>query len=75
MSRSPMRIEPLVGASRPATIRSVVVLPHPDGPRRAKNDPRGMSRSMSSTAVKVSKVLVTPQIRRSPAPSVVTISP
>ena len=24
----------------PATIRSVVVLPQPDGPSRAKNDPR-----------------------------------
>ncbi len=33
-------IVPEVGVSRPATIRSVVVLPQPDGPSSAKNDPR-----------------------------------
>ena len=32
---------PDVGVSRPATIRSVVVLPQPDGPSSAKNEPRG----------------------------------
>ena len=32
---------PDVGVSRPATIRSVVVLPQPDGPSRAKNEPAG----------------------------------
>ena len=35
----PMLIDPDVGCSRPATIRSVVVLPQPDGPSRAKNEP------------------------------------
>ena len=39
MSSSPMQIRPAVGSSRPATIRSVVVLPHPDGPSSAKNEP------------------------------------
>jgi hypothetical protein len=38
-SASPRWIVPDVGVSSPATIRSVVVLPHPDGPRRAKNEP------------------------------------
>src|SRR5450432_938624 len=32
-------ILPEVGSSRPAIIRSVVVLPQPDGPRRQKNSP------------------------------------
>ena len=41
MSCSPMRIRPRVGSSSPATIRSVVVLPQPDGPSRAKNEPLG----------------------------------
>src|SRR5690606_14080081 len=41
---------PPSGCSKPAIILSVVVLPHPDGPRRAKNSPSAMSRSISSTA-------------------------
>ncbi len=44
---------PDVGVSRPATMRSVVVLPQPDGPSRAKNEPWGTSRSSDFTAVKV----------------------
>ena len=36
---------------KPAIIRSVVVLPHPDGPSREKNSPAAMSRSRSSTTV------------------------
>src|SRR5262245_53919576 len=44
-------IDPDVGVSRPATILRVVVLPQPDGPSSAKNEPRGTSRSRSSTAV------------------------
>src|SRR3954462_12177195 len=57
-------IPPEVGVSRPATIRRVVVLPHPDGPRRAKNEPRGTSRSRSSTAVKAPNDLVRFSSRR-----------
>ena len=33
------RIRPAVGTSKPASIRSVVVLPQPEGPSREKNSP------------------------------------
>jgi hypothetical protein len=39
----------LVGRTKPAIIRSVVVLPQPDGQSRVKNSPDGISRSMPST--------------------------
>ena len=68
MSLPPSVIVPSVGVSRPATIRSVVVLPQPDGPSRAKNEPVGMSRSRSFTAVNVAKLFVRPRMR-SPANS------
>src|SRR4029079_4259918 len=41
---------PAGGSSRPAIIRSTVVLPEPDGPSIEKNSPSRISRSMSSTA-------------------------
>jgi hypothetical protein len=50
MSRPWSRIWPLVGSSKPATIRSVVVLPQPDGPSSEKNSPSAMRRSTCSTA-------------------------
>src|ERR1035437_1267367 len=53
-----MEIEPDVGSSRPATMRSVVVLPHPDGPSNAKNEPSGITRSKSSTATNSPKRFV-----------------
>src|SRR5680860_1042146 len=53
-----------VGVSSPATIRSVVVLPQPDGPRRAKNEPLGTSRSSDFTAVKLANSLVRLRSRR-----------
>src|SRR6266702_2746166 len=59
MSESPMRIVPEVGVSRPATIRRVVVLPQPEGPSSAKNEPCGTSRSSDFTAVKAANSLVT----------------
>ncbi len=34
-----IRISPSLGCSKPATIRSVVVLPQPLGPSRVKNSP------------------------------------
>ena len=37
MSCPPRRILPSVGASNPASIRIIVVLPQPEGPSRAKN--------------------------------------
>src|SRR5690349_21337238 len=58
MSLSPSWMVPEVGVSRPATIRRVVVLPQPDGPSRAKNDPVGMSRASDFTAVKSPNSLV-----------------
>src|SRR6476469_3192839 len=55
----PLRvIVPEVGVSRPATIRSVVVLPQPDGPSRAKKEPVGTSRSSDFTAVNAANSLV-----------------
>ena len=40
----------LVGRSKPAIRRSVVVLPEPEGPSIVKNSPAGTSRSTPSTA-------------------------
>jgi hypothetical protein len=45
-----MRISPSSGISRPATLRSVVVLPQPDGPRRVKNSPSATCSATSRTA-------------------------
>ena len=42
---------PDVGASKPAIMRSTVVLPDPDGPSIEKNSPSSMSRLRSSTAL------------------------
>src|SRR5688572_11293032 len=69
MSSSPIRTRPAVGSSRPATIRNVVVLPQPEGPRRAKKEPCGTVRERSSTATKSPKCLDTPSSRRSPPAS------
>ncbi len=54
----PIKISPLVGSSKPAIILKVVVFPQPDGPSKAKNDPAGMVRVKSCTAVKSSYLLV-----------------
>src|SRR5688572_24320513 len=59
---------PDVGSSRPATRRSVVVLPHPDGPSSAKNDPDGIVRFSSSTAVNPGNRFVMPTSSRSAPP-------
>src|SRR6185369_8078961 len=48
--RSPMWISPAVISSRPATIRRVVDLPHPDGPTRTMNSLSRMCRFTSLTA-------------------------
>src|SRR5690606_21258089 len=42
---------PESGSSNPAIILRVVVLPQPDGPRRAKNSPSSMVNDTSSTAL------------------------
>src|SRR5204863_5508811 len=51
-SSPPSRMRPDVGNSRPAIIRSVVVLPQPDGPSRQKKSPSGMVKVDSRTAAK-----------------------
>src|SRR5882757_6159273 len=38
-TRSPTRISPSVGSTKPAMSRNVVVLPQPDGPSRQTNVP------------------------------------
>ena len=53
------RIDPLVGSSKPAIIRRVVVLPQPEGPSMEKNSPALMSKCASSTAMYEPKCLVT----------------
>ena len=45
-----MRISPSVMSSNPATIRSAVDLPEPDGPTRTMKLPSGMSNDRSFTA-------------------------
>src|ERR671924_233023 len=51
---------PASGRSKPATIRSVVVLPHPLGPSSEKNSPSRISSETSSTAATRPKRLLTP---------------
>src|SRR5436309_5743342 len=50
-SSPPNRMRPDVGSSRPAIIRSVVVLPQPEGPSRQKKSPSGTVNVESRTAV------------------------
>src|SRR5437899_2743756 len=55
-----MRMRPYEGRSSPASMRSVVVLPQPDGPTRTMNSPASRERFKSSTAVSAPKILWTP---------------
>src|SRR5512132_3884513 len=76
-SSSSMRTRPLVGVTKPAIIRSVVVLPHPDGPRRVRNSPSRTSRLSPSTAAmspkrrvtstRVTRAMTPASARRSPS--------
>src|SRR5688572_6078475 len=50
------RIAPAVGSSSPAIMRSVVVLPHPEGPSRQKNSPSRTANVESFTATKSPKL-------------------
>jgi hypothetical protein len=47
---SPILISPSLISSSPASIRSAVVLPHPDGPTSTISSPSWISRSRSWTA-------------------------
>src|SRR5260221_13036463 len=51
MSSPPIMILPAVIDSSPEIMRSSVVLPHPEGPRSAKNSFWAMSKETSSTAM------------------------
>ena len=59
---------PSVTSSKPAIIRSVVVLPQPLGPSMVKNSPSAMSRSIASTAVSSPNRLVT-ELRTTQGPA------
>ena len=50
MSLPSMRIDPSSISSRPASIRSAVVFPQPDGPTMTTNSPSWMASSSSFTA-------------------------
>jgi hypothetical protein len=58
-SRPLMRISPESACSKPATIRSAVVLPQPDGPSSATSSPGAMSSDMLSSARRVPNARVT----------------
>src|SRR5438876_12147657 len=63
--RSPTQISPASGRRNPATRRSVVVLPQPDGPRSETSSPGSTRRSSPSSAARspyrfVSPLIVTP---------------
>ena len=49
-TRSPILSTPSEMSSSPATIRSAVVLPHPDGPTSTMNSPSSIARSIAFTA-------------------------
>src|SRR5437016_3652734 len=63
MSRSPMKMRPLVGSMSRFTIFMVVVLPQPDGPTSTQTSPSGTSRFRWSTATLPSNTLVTSSSR------------
>src|SRR5687767_4238645 len=52
MSRPPCHTSPADCTSSPAMMRSKVVLPQPEGPRKQTNSPRWMPRLISDSAVK-----------------------
>ena len=58
MSRPPTLMRPAVGSSNPAIMRSVVVLPQPDGPMIEKNSPRSICRSRLRTRDEVAEALL-----------------
>ena len=55
-----MRAVPAVGIMKPASMRIVVDLPAPFGPRKPSTSPRPTLNETSSTAVKLPKRLVSP---------------
>ena len=51
-------IRPALGCSNPASMRSKVLLPHPDAPKRQNNSPFSISKDRLSTATTSSNLLV-----------------
>ena len=73
-SSPPSRTMPAVGSMKPATMRSVVVLPQPEGPSRTRNSPSAMrERDVAhgmEVAVALDEILdVEPRHLRPPAPA------
>src|SRR6185503_1253541 len=64
MSRPASSMRPALCSSSPATMRSSVVLPQPEGPRKQTNSPLAMSRSMCESAVNAPNSLRMPASRR-----------
>src|SRR5688500_15778553 len=58
-SASPMVMRPVVFCSSPAIIRSVVVLPQPEGPSSVRNSPASTFRLTRSTASAAPKARLT----------------
>ena len=50
MSRPSICKDPADGSSKPAMVRSKVVLPQPEGPSSEKNSPPAMARSTERSA-------------------------
>src|ERR1051326_2665861 len=59
-TRSPMRMVPALTVSSPATMRSVVDLPQPDGPTRTRNSPSPITRSTLRTPSSVTLAMEAP---------------
>ena len=59
--RSPTRISPSVGSTKPAISRSVVVLPQPDGPSRQTSVPCSIVIDTWSTTASGPYFLVSPR--------------
>jgi hypothetical protein len=57
MSCPSTSIEPLVGVSKPAIMRRIVVLPQPEGPSREMNSPLAKAKLTPCTTVVVPKAL------------------
>src|SRR5437867_9882815 len=58
-----MKMRPALGVSKPASMRSSVVLPQPEPPSSANSSPLRISSETLSTAVKAPKALLTPSMR------------
>src|SRR5438477_11070729 len=63
MRRSSNHMLPASSSVKPAIIRSSVVLPHPEGPRRVNNLPSSIVAETLSTARTAPKVRLTPSRR------------